>query len=272
MRGKSRKELYRQRARRKNLLRRIFFLFLLVLIIFLILSKIGLFNVNSIKVDGNKNVETNEIINRSGLKTGQNIFDIKKSQRIKAINSIAGIKSSDIKFFPMRSTKIEVVERKPVFQIENYTNYYIIDEDLRIIDILNKPMQNLKDLTGVKLENYELGDYLYIKNKNKKEFLIKLIKDDELFSEISDVIFSKEGLKLETKDGIMVELGDGSNPDYKIKMLKEILKDIKATKKDADKIDMTKGDNPILILENIYDPAEIDQNDQELENNMEDDV
>ena len=35
---------------------------------------------------------------------------------------------------------------------------------------------------------------------------------------------------------------------------------------------MTKGDNPILILENIYNPAEIDQNDQELENNMEDDV
>lgn len=259
MKETNRKELYRKRARRKNFFKRVFFIFLCILILFLILSKIGFFNVASIKVYGNDTVETSEIINRSGLKPGENFFSISKSKRIDAINSIARIKSSDISFSPMGTTKINVVERKAVLQIENYTNYYIIDEELRIIDILNKPIQNIKELSGVKLDNYDLGDYLYFKDKNKKDFILRLFKNEEIFSTVESIYFSKDGLNLKTYDGITIELGDANDSEYKLDMLREILKDIKSTNKDVDKIDMTRGDNPIVVLENIYNPTDLDQ-------------
>ncbi|WP_138159316.1 cell division protein FtsQ/DivIB [Peptoniphilus catoniae] len=252
MKGQSRREKYRKRARRKLFVRKIVLFALLLIIGIFILVRTGSLNVNSITVTGSEEVSKEEIIKRSGLKVGENYFSIPKKERIKAINSIAKIKSSDIKFSLSRKATINVDERKGIIQVGDYTNYYIIDKDLRIIDILNSPVQNLKYLTGASLTNLDLGDDIFPKEKVKREFLKKLFKED-IFSRLDEIQMESDSVVFIESHGIEIDFGKIDNVDYKFKMLNEILKDIDTTGKKALKIEMEKGSSPIVELESTYE-------------------
>lgn len=244
---KSRKEKYIKRRRRKILLRRLLFILILFSILVFTLLKVGIFNVNSIKVIGNQKVSAEDIIKRSGFKIGESYFKISKKNRIDDINSIAMIKSSKISFIP-KSVTIKVVERIPKIQIEDYGNYYIVDDELRIIKVESNMTEGLLDMIISAKTNHKVGTFLFEKNEKVREFFYKLFKD-ELFGELKQVSPSDKSINFITKDNIEIDFGSYENVDYKFKMLKEILKDIKETNKNATKIFMEKGENPIVRLE-----------------------
>ncbi|MDO5041181.1 MAG: FtsQ-type POTRA domain-containing protein [Peptoniphilus sp.] len=252
----NRKEKYRIRAKRKNFIRKIILLMMILTITFFVLTKTGFFNVSSIKVLGNESISREEIIKRSGIAMGQNYFSVSKKDRVEAINSIAKIKSSKIKFSVSGDTTIEVVERKGIMQIENYASYYIIDRDLRIIEIMSRPFQNLKDIKGVNIQNLDLGDYILTKEKDKREFLAQLIDTEEIFNSIKGIEFKEDMYVLMDNNDVEIQFNSIEDLEYKFRMLVEILKDIETTNKNAIRIEMDNGYSPIVVLQSTYDEKE----------------
>lgn len=247
-----RREKYKQRKKRKILITKIFSLILLGIIIIFFLNKLGFFNVNSIEVVGNKDVSKSEIIKRSSFEIGNNFFDISKKNRETDINSIPKIKESKIKFYIGGKIKILVTEREPIMQINNYTDYYIIDNEFRLIDILNKPLGDCKYLYGINVNKVKLGDYLLKKEEKKKEFLKALFKSEAIFKEIEKIELKNKNVLLSNKDNLEIDFGSYNDIEYKLDMLKQILEDIESSNRNISKIYMEQGKNPVAVEETDY--------------------
>ncbi|MGO1580006.1 MAG: cell division protein FtsQ/DivIB [Peptoniphilaceae bacterium] len=247
-----RREKYKQRKKRKILITKIFSFILLGIIIIFFLNKLGFFNVNSIEVVGNKDVSKSEIIKRSSFEIGNNFFDISKKNRETDINSIPKIKESKIKFYIGGKIKILVTERDPIMQINNYTDYYIIDNEFRLIDILNKPLVDCKYLYGINVNKVKLGDYLLKKEDKKKEFLKALFKSQTIFKEIEKIELKNKKVLLSNKDNLEIDFGSYNDIEYKLDMLKQILEDIRSSNRNISKIYMEQGKNPVAVEETDY--------------------
>ncbi|MGO3751438.1 MAG: cell division protein FtsQ/DivIB [Peptoniphilaceae bacterium] len=247
-----RREKYKQRKKRKILITKIFSFILLGIIIIFFLNKLGFFNVNSIEVVGNKDVSKSEIIKRSSFEIGNNFFDISKKNRETDINSIPKIKESKIKFYIGGKIKILVTEREPIMQINNYTDYYIIDNEFRLIDILNKPLVDCKYLYGINVNKVKLGDYLLKKEEKKKTFLKALFKSQTIFKEIEKIELKNKKVLLSNKDNLEIDFGSYNDIEYKLDMLKQILEDIRSSNRNISKIYMEQGKNPVAVEETDY--------------------
>ena len=91
--------------------------------------------------------------------------------------------------------------------------------------------------------------------KDSKYNLVGNIKSIELLDSLTTFV---------TLDGIKVEFGSYNNMEYKLRMLSLILEDIKKTDKNATVVQMEKGTNPILIVE---ENSKIDSSNENEEKN-----
>lgn len=243
MKRQARLAKYEYRRTRKKFLNRLLFILTLTIVIVFALNKAGVFNVVDIKVKGNERLKSANVIKASGIKIGESYFSLSPDTRERDIEKIPLVKSAKVGFNLKREAVIKVEERVPKFQVENFLEYYIIDEDMRVI-----ARENSKSELPMIEDNFKkigLGDYLY-KDKDKVEFFKQLIQQS-VYENIEDINFQSNN-SIFTKDGIQIVIGDFEDLDYKFRMLEEILKDIEATGKNARRIELDKED-PIVMVD-----------------------
>ncbi|WP_036728952.1 cell division protein FtsQ/DivIB [Peptoniphilus mikwangii] len=262
MNNGNRKKKIIKRRKKRLLIRKIVSIIILFSIIIFFMLKLGVFNVRSINIKGASEAKESEIIKKSEFKVGENYFSVNKKDRIKNINNIPVIKTSKISFSLSRRVTISVYERKPILQIENYMDYYLLDDEFRIIGIKNEPLQNIVELTGIDEKDLKLGKFLYAKDDQTKNFIKKLFDEKEIFQNLKSVNISSNSIMCINKDNIEIKFGEPTNLDYKFKMLGQVLEDIRKTNKRATLIDMSKGDNIIVEIESDYSNGN-DKNDKD---------
>ncbi len=250
-----RKKVKRKKVNKKKRFFRILFRFLIFfLIIFLIvfsLKNSKLFNIKSVNVDGTKKVSYNDIVKVGELKKGSKYFEISKSDRIKKLESIPYVKNVKLGYKLGGNVNVFIEERVPYYQVES-RKFLLVDEDFRILEERNSKVDNLLSLNGLNVENKKPGSYiLSYKEDEDKKLLLRSLKDSDynLMGNIKDIELLDSVASFVTVDGIKVEFGSYKNIDYKLKMLSLMLDDIKKTNKKATVIQMEKGTNPILIVE-----------------------
>lgn len=250
-----RKKVKRKKVNKKKRFFRILFRFLIFfLIIFLIvfsLKNSKLFNIKSVNVDGTKKVSYNDIVKVGELKKGSKYFEISKSDRIKKLESIPYVKNVKLGYKLGGNVNVFIEERVPYYQVES-RKFLLVDEDFRILEERNSKVDNLLSLNGLNVENKKPGSYILpYKEDEDKKLLLRSLKDSDynLMGNIKDIELLDSVASFVTVDGIKVEFGSYKNIDYKLKMLSLMLDDIKKTNKKATVIQMEKGTNPILIVE-----------------------
>lgn len=250
-----RKKVKRKKVNKKKRFFRILFRFLIFfLIIFLIvfsLKNSKLFNIKSVNVDGTKKVSYNDIVKVGELKKDSKYFEISKSDRIKKLESIPYVKNVKLGYKLGGNVNVFIEERVPYYQVES-RKFLLVDEDFRILEERNSKVDNLLSLNGLNVENKKPGSYiLSYKEDEDKKLLLRSLKDSDynLMGNIKDIELLDSVASFVTVDGIKVEFGSYKNIDYKLKMLSLMLDDIKKTNKKATVIQMEKGTNPILIVE-----------------------
>lgn len=250
-----RKKVKRKKVNKKKRFFRILFRFLIFfLIIFLIvfsLKNSKLFNIKSVNVDGTKKVSYNDIVKVGELKKDSKYFEISKSDRIKKLESIPYVKNVKLGYKLGGNVNVFIEERVPYYQVES-RKFLLVDEDFRILEERNSKVDNLLSLNGLNVENKKPGSYiLSYKEDEDKKLLLRSLKDSDynLMGNINDIELLDSVASFVTVDGIKVEFGSYKNIDYKLKMLSLMLDDIKKTNKKATVIQMEKGTNPILIVE-----------------------
>lgn len=263
------KKVKRKVNKKKKFFRIFFRFFIFFTFIFLIIFSLknsNLFNINSVNIQGAQKVSAKEIIKVSGLEKGNKYFGISKRDRIKKIQSIAYIKNAKIKYKLGGNIDIIVEERSPYYQVES-TKYLLVDENFRILEEKDYKTDNLLNLSGLNVENKKGGSYIltYKEDKEKKALLMEL-KDSKynLVGNIKSIELLDSLTTFVTLDGIKVEFGSYNNMEYKLRMLSLILEDIKKTDKNATVVQMEKGTNPILIVE---ENSKIDSSNENEEKN-----
>ncbi len=111
-----------------------------------------------VKGDTPVNISREEIISTAGLKNGESIFMIDKT---KAINNLEK-KFENIKVIQIKTTSVTKIEiiiraRHEMFYSESNNSYYILDEELKVLDMYaknleNEPSNQPTDLTLVQAE------------------------------------------------------------------------------------------------------------------------
>jgi len=109
----------------------------------------------NVKVVGDSpiNVSREEIISSAGINNGQSIFMIDKNKAISNIEAkYSHIKVIQIKTTNLMSIEIRVRARHEMFYAQANEKYYILDEELKVLDILettsSEPSQLIKIETG----------------------------------------------------------------------------------------------------------------------------
>lgn len=239
----------RKSRKRKSKFKKIIFILILFFAITSTLKKIGALNIGAITITGAENIPRKEILKKAQISKGQYYFSVPNKTRIKGLKSIPTVKDAKISFSPNRTVTIKISKRIPKAQIKGDSNYYIIDDEFKVIEIRSKENDDLMLINGLKNKDYKLGEVLFTKESDQKEFIKRLFKDESLYKKIDSVQLKKTFVKFTTNDEIKVDLGTYTDLDYKFKMLEQILKDIEETGKDVSLIEMEKGKDPIAVSE-----------------------
>lgn len=193
---------------------------------FLLVSPV--FNINEISVSGNNKIQATEIESLSQLNIEQNIFRFSKENVKNNIKQNAYIDSVEIKRKLPNKIEISVTERTPAYQIKFGNAFAYIDEKGNILEI-NEEDLKLPLINGykTKIENLKAGNVLQedITKLDTVNSIIRVSKSNEIYDMITSIdITNDEEYKVEFKEeGKTAHLGDASNINDRILLLKEIL-------------------------------------------------
>lgn len=215
----------------------------IITLILMIVSIIGVvlltpgFNIKEIKVTGNTVIKAEEIISKSGIRKGINIFDFNKGVAKKNILDMGYVSEVKIKRHLPSTVEISIVEEVGVSYIKAEKGYVIITADGRCIDITDgtkgdgkgtvelPKMPVIKGLDDVK---YKVGKVITSENSAQLEVLFKCLhefsKSGHIFNMIEIDMSNMNKIRFTyLTDDLVVSVGDAEKIDYKMEVFEEIL-------------------------------------------------
>jgi cell division protein FtsQ len=228
-----------------------YILFLLLLtftVAFLMTS--SLFNIKTINVTGNNRVSQQEIIRLSGLSYQQNIFRINSKETMKNVFQSPYVEKIKIRRGLPNIINIDIIEREPLVLVPYVGSYLFVDAQGIVVEINSSIAgMNLPVINGLKFNTFKLGEEIKVESKLQLASAITLInqiKKTGISQEIAEINAENIlNLKLITKSGIKVNLGDDSNINTKIPLAKAILQDLNS-KKLKGTVEMGHKGNPVF--------------------------
>jgi len=187
-----------------------------------------LMNLKEIELNGNEQIETEEIIYISNLVTNRNIFKYNLKEVEESIKSHPYIKEVKIQRKLPRTIIIEVKEREEYAIIPYMGSYIYIDEENMVLRASDSYIANNHILiTGVEFKKFKVGEKIEVANNQGLIVVMDILKAAKLtsiFDMISEINISDESnIRLITLDGVDVLLGEGQDPAYFMVALDEIL-------------------------------------------------
>lgn len=173
----NRERLIKKRRRKKMFVKFLFLTSLLAIISLTLLFKLPYFSIKDIVVINNSNVTKSEIIKLSGIKQGNNIFNINVRSIKDDILRNPYVLKVQIKRRLPNKILIDINERSATFYAQKDSNYYIIDKESVVLEKRN----NISTMKLIKLVGYEkndlvIGQVLPYKDRRKID-VIKNITD-----------------------------------------------------------------------------------------------
>ena len=245
-----RNRIRKQRQRRRNLLR-FFIITVIVFAFILFIFNTKLFGVKHIKVIGNKNLSTDEIIMSSGLKIGENILKQSLTAAKAKIKMNPYVEDAHLSRSSMDTITIEIKERLIAAQFFSDTNYIYIDEKGTVLENSKSykdgcPLIKNFDKThlnqGENFYNTEVGASL--------EELITEISTNNLVKEIKTIEKNADlEVSLNYRSGLVVQLGELKDIRYKMKVLNALMIKLKDKGQVPKMIMFNKGKAPVVVLD-----------------------
>lgn len=181
--------------------------------VFFVLANTVLFNIQNIVVEGETNYSHEEIIAKTGLSYGENLFrtDTEKVKR-NILENFIYIEEVDVecKFFSSE-VKISVKTAKPFINVLGDNGYWIISERSRIISDEAVPRTDLKIIKGINIPpETVLGTRLDEIDENKYNLVREIIGyiDENGINSVGYIdVSDKFNLSFVVDDRITCELG-----------------------------------------------------------------
>lgn len=229
-----------EKFKKKMRARRIIALIVLVVMVALCLCLFTpIFALSEISVEGNVKLASDEIINVSGIKTGQNIFRINTKKTENKLETLPYVEDAEIvRKFP---TKIKIVlkESKEDIIIDTPTEFIVSTIDGKVlyktVDVTEVPVPIVK---GIEIESAEVAQIIKTVGKETEErdmTYVKCFYESEYWSEIDVIdVSDPANFMMILRTGMRVTFGPVETVEAlerKIKMLDAIIPQVKQTER-----------------------------------------
>ena len=222
------KKQKKRMSRAKRLMRSGILLVLLVAIISGVCLFAPFFNITQIKVEGNAQVLTEEILDRAPIVVGTNIFKLNKRTVKKSLASLAYLDKIKVKRRLPSTVRIKVTESYAHLLFPYASGYIVTDEFGKVLEeISDCTGWDLPQVTGVEIEQVKISEKITVQDRVKFDIILDCI---EYFNEhghlenMSVMDFSDiTNIWITYKEGFSVNFAKFENMDYKLKMLDAVL-------------------------------------------------
>lgn len=205
------------------------------LIVLLLLSAIvitafclPLFNITNIAVEGNSALKAEEIIKVSQIGRGYNLFRTSSGKAKKNILAMPCVKDVKIKKILPSGIKIIVTEEKAAAYVIKGDSFVSINAGGKVLEITKKPRKGIMKMPNMKISESVAGEIIKYKNANsleiQKSCMEKLEQNGLLSKAVMLDISNASDIKIEFDNGLLAQIGDMEELDYKIKMIETVLK------------------------------------------------
>lgn len=245
-------ELIKKRRKKKRLKHLfVFFIFLVSCSVILCL-KLPYFDIAEIVVKNNKAVNGDEIIKRSGIEKGTNIFYMNTKKIVTKIENNPYISDASIKRELPNRIVINVVEKRAVYYTTFNNEYFIIDDSGVVLEKVNSINgMNLIFISGVNEKNCVVGKSIFANDVRQIDVVNKVaslklrLKSPLKLTaiDVSDIVDIKVYFV-----NMCIKIGDDENIESKINkginiILDNSLKDAKGY------VDVSFKGNPVYFIE-----------------------
>ncbi|NMM61418.1 FtsQ-type POTRA domain-containing protein [Clostridium sp. P21] len=245
-------ELILRRRKRKRIKKILMLFILLVSVCVTLCLKHPYFSIKAIKVVGNRNISSREIINLSNVYKGNNIFYINIKNGENNILSNPYISEVQIKRKLPASVEINVKEREALFYNVKDNKYFVVDKNA----ILLQKRDEIKGMNLIKLEGFEydkseIGKILENDDKSKIDIVTDLgniILNSKNSMGITSIDLSNTvDLKMYFND-MCVKLGRRDNLDKKVNEALNVISS-RGLKGAKGYVDVSFDGNPVFFIQ-----------------------
>ena len=186
------------------------------------------FNIHTITIAGTETLSCEEVLDKSGIVKGANIFRTSMKRAQKRLEEIPYIDSAVVsRKFP-DIVKITVTEAKAAMCLETDKGLVITDKEGRVLEIAETNEAGVMVVWGVALSKAaKTGEVIEIADRNMSSVLtecLTALDEYELIPIMGSMnLENTVNIVMETKEGLEIRLGTTDELDYKIKLLKNIL-------------------------------------------------
>lgn len=246
-------QLILKRRRKIRLKKALIVMIFLVAVFLMLCLKLPYFNIQSVKVYGNKSISSSKIIGDSNICIGNNIFyiNLKNAKDNILINPYIQ-KVTINRVFP-DAININVKERSSIFYYENGKTYFVIDKT----GVLLEERSNINNMQLVKLEginysNKDIGKTLENKDERKVKAIVALgnmVENNNLSFKVCDLNVSDPTDIKVYFNNMCVKLGSSDDIDKKINRAVNVLLGANLVNAKG-YIDVRFNSNPVFFTEN----------------------
>ena len=208
------------------------FLTFCIVIAAIVMSVTVFLKVAEIYVSGTTRYEHEEIIEASGIKTGDNMFLLNKFEVAERIlDEFPYIEQIKIRRKLPDTFTFEITEREPSAYVMSEGNRWLIDKKGYLLEMLDKDTEvKLPKISGIEVMTPRAGGQLVIKNEDQMSPLCEVLTSldfAEMTADIARIEIDKlYDIKLIYGDRFMVSLGDTGELSKKIEMLRAVLSEL----------------------------------------------
>lgn len=213
---------------------------LVVLVIGVTLSLTVLFKCEGVEVIGSTRYSSQDIVNASNLKYGENIFLANKSDAKKRIEEkYPYIETAEIGFAIPSTITIKLTEATPEYYIQDSTKFFITSKESKLLEEVTKRELDIPSIIGCKLKNPKVGEIAQMEDDR----VITVLNEVANSMEANSVIGIKEidltdmsNIELNYEDRITIVIGMPEYIDYKMRTAMTIISN-KLTASDTGRLD-----------------------------------
>ena len=257
--AKPRKSRRRPSRRAGRFLGLYVFLSVILITAVVVAGCIVFFKVNQFQIEGNHRYTTEEIVEASGISTGDNLCLVKKTDAAgKVLSRLSYVHSVNIRRKLPDTIIITVVETDAVAAIKTENSWWLINAEGKLLEEV-EDAGDFIEITGLPLLSPKSGDIIDVEADYRlmRRSLIELLtamQGRELLEKVRSIKCSDEAqLVMDYNGQLKVKMRTDADYDYQVKMLEAVLKeyvDVNWSKDDKGTLDMTYEDGHPHLTKN----------------------
>lgn len=218
----------RQKIRRERALRTFYFLLVVVMLSVLVtLSLTVLFKIENISVVGDEIYTKEQIIEISGLKTGENIFRTDTSAAKQKIEeALSYVESATVRRKLPATIEIEIKKAMPCAAVRTTGQYAIISKTGKVLDVNVTVPEGTPIFEGIAVKNAELGKVLETEREDDLKVLVNIVsvlEDSQLYDINYVNLSSLYNIEFMYNNRIIIQVGSSTDLQDKLVTAKYIL-------------------------------------------------